>query len=181
MRKGKNMRFGPHTALVEDHLAWIDRGELLCFGTPPSGPFLLVPSFEEALAIAQEGIPDGVDWTNLRENADALLYEVGLLDTPAWFPHKAGIDSLFSEVGNRVVAMLPEQYEDILDDAIADLHTCLLCVAVHGHLDPFHERLWGGYAFGGWPCGCTGQGPELADYEQALEGNQFYLFWTPSP
>lgn len=171
-------RFGPHTAEVEKLLNWIDSGELLRFGKPLSGPFIPVSDFNEAVALAVDSqvTPGRIDWTELRENAESAVYEAGLLDTPRWLPYKAGIDSLLSLVADRVIAALPKGYPGILDDVIADLDACARCLAVHGRLDPFHERLWQAYACGGWPCGCTGEQPE-PDNESHLDGRQFYVFW----
>ena len=84
-------RFGPHSAEVRTLLDWIDSGELLRFGKPLVGPFIPVSEFDEALAIAQGRRGGSIDWTDARENADAALYEIGLLDQgpriklpPAW-------------------------------------------------------------------------------------------------
>jgi hypothetical protein len=170
------MRFGAYTPAVDNLLRWIDGGALLQFGTPLSGPFIPVSDFEEALAIAQ-GRTGSVDWTEVRENADASLYEVGLLDTQAWLPYKEGINSLLSQVADRVDAVLPKDYLPILDDVIADLHTCSVCLAIRGSLDPFHERLWRAYACGGWPCGCTGEKPKPPDYDLDLGARKFYVLW----
>lgn len=177
MDQSEHMRFGPHTPLVNELLRWIDQGELLRFGTPPSGSFIIVSDFDEALTIAQGGGSNSVDWTSLRENADASLYEVGLLDTDAWLPYKAGIKSLLSLVADKVTAVLPENYLAIIDDVIADLHACALCLAVHGRLDPFHGTLWKAYTSGGWPCGCTGDDSEPASHDQSMEDRQLDVFW----
>jgi hypothetical protein len=175
--ESNKLRFGPNTPKVNELLNWLDRRELLCFGKPLSGPFILVPDFDEAKAIAQGSDGNSVDWAGARENAEASLYNVGLLDTPSWLPYKPGIEELLFLVGDKVAAILPEAWPGILDDVIGDLHACALCLAVHGRLDPFHERLWNAYACGGWPCGCTGKEPEAPDYELNLEGRAFYVFW----
>jgi hypothetical protein len=176
-----NARFGPHTAKVEELLNWIDSGELLRFGKPLSGLFIPVADFKEALALAIDSqvTPGRVNWTELRENAETALYEIGLMDTPPWLPYKAEIDNLLSLVANRVEAALPESYLAVIDDVIADLNACARCLAVHGRLDPFHELLWQAYACGGWPCGCTGE-PAESDDELHLEDRKFYVFWRRS-
>jgi hypothetical protein len=176
MIKYENERFGPHTARVEDLLTWIDSGELLRFGKPLSGPFIPIFDFSEALAIAQ-GRKGGIDWTELRENCDTSLYEVGHLDTPFWLPYKKGIKSLLPLVADKVVAVFPKGFPGILDDVIGDLHSCALSFAVHGKLNPFHERLWTAYTCGGWPCGCTGEEPEPTDHELDLDDRKFYVLW----
>jgi hypothetical protein len=177
MDQSEHMRFGPHTTLVNDLLRWIGRGELLRFGTLPPEYFIAVSELDEALSIAEGRGSGKVDWTSLRENADASLYEVGLLDTDAWLSYKAGIKSLLSLVADKVTAVLPEDYFAVIDDVIADLHACALCLAIHGRLDQFHDRLWAAYACGGWPCGCTGEEPMPPDYELELEDRKFYIFW----
>jgi hypothetical protein len=175
----EDTRFGPHTTEVDNLLNWIVGGELLRFGKPLAGPFIPIFDFSEALTLARR-VPGRIDWTELRENAESALYEVGLLDTPPWLLYKAEIDNLVSLIADRVAAVLPGNYPGILDDVAADLYSCALCLAVHGKFDSFHERLWGAYACGGWPCGCTGEEPKPPDYELELNTRQFYVFWNPS-
>jgi len=179
MVNNEDYRFGPHTVRVEELLGWIDRGELLRFGKPLFGPFIPVPNLIEALALMQRK-PDQIDWTELRENAESALYEVGTLDTPEWLPWKSGIEELLSVVAEKVEAGLAENYLDIIDDVIADLHACSLCLAVQGKFDPFHERLWKAYDLGGWPCGCSGEVPDSDDDELELEDRKFYILWSPN-
>jgi hypothetical protein len=172
-----NARFGPHTAEVETLLVWIDSRELIRFGKSLSGPYIPVADFDEARAIATDSQtnPDGTDWTELRENAESALHDAGQLDTPTWLPYKSAIqDDLLNLVADRVDATLPEKYRALLDDVIADLNSCAICLALHGRLNPFHERLWQAYSCGGWPCGCTGEPP---DDELHLDDRQFYVFW----
>lgn len=173
----RNTRLGPHTATVDALLKWIDSGELLRFGKPLSGPFIPISDFKQALELAQGWVASVADWTEIRDNADASLYEIGLLDTPAWLPYKKGIKELLSLIGDKVVSALPSDYSEIIDDVIGDLHTCVLCLAVHGRLDTFHDRLWAAYSCGGWPCGCTGKTPKPFDSELVLQGTSFYVFW----
>jgi hypothetical protein len=174
----KDNRFGPHTRLVCELLDWIDREEILRFGIAPFGPFILVSDFDEALTIAQGGYSDGrADWTSLRENADASLYEIGILETDSWLPYKAGIKSLLLLIADKVTAVLPDAYLDIIDDVIADLHTCAICLAIHGNLNSFHGILWKAYTSGGWPCGCTGDDSEPSTHDLNMDDRQLYLFW----
>ncbi len=175
MVDAQDARYGPHSARVEALLKWIDSGELLRFGKPLSGPFIPVADFEEARRLARRAA-GRLDWTEFRENAETDLHIGRVLDTPPWSLHKAGIEGLVDLIGDAVAAALPEGYPGILDDVIADLHACARCLAVHGRLDPFHDRLWAAYACGGWPCGCTGEEPEPPD-ELELEGREFYVFW----
>ncbi len=170
-------RIGPHTATVDGLLKWIDCGELLRFGKPLSGPFIHISDFKQALELAQGMVATIADWTEIRENADASLYEVGLLDKSAWLPYKKGIKELLPLIGDKFVSALPSDYSEIIDDVIGDLHACALCLAVHGRLDKFHDRLWAAYSCGGWPCGCTGNAPEPFDSELVLKGTSFYVFW----
>lgn len=172
-----NPHFGPHTVEVEMMLNWIDSMELVRFGKSLPGSFIPVDDFNDALALATESQadPDRTDWTELRENAESALHETGLLDTPTWLPHKTAIqDDLLNLVADKVDAALPEKYRAILDDVIADLNACAICLALYGSLNPFHERLWQAYACGGWPCGCTGDPPD--DYLH-LDDRRFYVFW----
>jgi hypothetical protein len=171
--------YGPYTTDVNGLLKWINTGQLLRFGRPWSGPFIPIESFDEAVAIAQGDSDEGVSWTEIRDQADASMYEVGLLDTPAWAAYKGAISGLLSQVANRVDAALPDDYRDIIDDVIADLHACARCLAVYGRLDPFHEILWQAYSCGGWPCGCAGTPPELLD--TAGRDWELYIFWRGNP
>jgi hypothetical protein len=171
------MNCGPHTGEVLGLLLWIERGELLRFGKPLSGLFIAVADFDEAKELAQYEADDQAGWIEIRDQADALMYEVGLLDTPAWLPYKAGISGLLFKVANRVDTALPDDYRDIIDDVIADLHACARCLAVHGRLDPFHERLWQAYACGGWPCGCTGEPLDPDEPSLLIDDRLFYVFW----
>src|SRR5262245_425880 len=179
MADSGDLRFGPHTVKVENLLNWIGSGELLRFGKPLSGPFIPISDLNEALALAIDSqvTPGRVNWVELRENAESDLYEVGLLDTPPWLPFKKSIKNLLSLVADNIVAVLPTDCPGVLDDVIADLHACALCLAVHGKLNPFHARLWEAYTCGGWPCGCTGEEPEPPDYELDLDDRKFYVLW----
>ena len=171
------MDYGPHTEEVLALLHWIERGELLRFGKPLPPGSIPIANFEQAQALAadQGETPGTIDWVELREQADAGMNEVGLLDTSAWVAYKDAIKSLLSQVANRVDAALPDDYRDIIDDVIADLHACARCLAVHGRLDPFHERLWQAYSCGGWPCGCAGAPP--GPHDTAKGGWRLYVFW----
>ncbi len=169
--------YGPHTEAVLDLLQWIESGELLQFKKPLPQGCIPIADFEQSQTLAsdQGETPGIIDWVEIRNQADALMYPVGLLDTPAWATYKGAISGLLSQVANRVDAALPDDYRDIIDDVIADLHACARCLAVHGRLDPFHERLLQAYSCGGWPCGCTGTMPGLHD----TVGDEWhlYVFW----
>jgi hypothetical protein len=175
-----NMRYGPHTQQVDQLLGWFDRGELLQFRQPLRGPFLAVPSLAEAWVIAQNRQPGQIDWTEIREREEASLDESGWLNSPQWSRYKDEIEGLLIVVSEKVEAQLSPEYRVIIDDVIADLRDCAVCLALHGRLDSFHGRLWEGYALGGWPCGCTGKEPEPPDYELSLDNRLFYLLWKPN-
>lgn len=170
--------FGPNSTLVLELLNWIDRGALLRFGGPLSGPFVPVFDFDTAKSIAHGLRPGGVDWTAIRDNADAMLYEIGLLDSSDWAANKVDIEELLSVVADKVVVAMPAGFPGILDDVIADLHVCARSLAVKGTLDPFHQRLWNAYLCGGWPCGCTGEDLRTPDHQLVLEGRSFYVYWN---
>jgi hypothetical protein len=170
------MKYGPNTDKVVSLLRWIERGELLRFHKILAAGFIPIADFNAAIEISQSEADGLAGWTEIRDQADTLMYEVGLLDTSAWLPYKAAISRLLSEVANRVDATLPMDYRDILDDVIADLHACTRCLAVHGRLDPFHEKLWQAYTCGGWPCGCTGKALEPDEPSLNVENRQFYVF-----
>ena len=179
-------RFGPHTAVVDELLNWISTGNLLRFrSTPPSDLFLRISTLDEALVTARGRQAGHADWTAIRENADAMLHDVGLLESDDWLPYKVEIENLLFEVGRRVEAVLPDLYWPILDDVVADLHACALCLVVHGKLDEFHKIISEAYHSGGWPCGAvkTDQLPPFLNLinKQSLvsiDGYVFYLLWS---
>jgi UDP-N-acetylglucosamine 2-epimerase len=151
------MEYGPHTDAVNDILDWIDSRNLLRFGETPDHSFVVVHSFEDAIQMARSQSGSRINWTELRDNADAMMYSVGLLDEPEWEPYKDKIEDLLLVVDKKVNIVLPTHYRRIIDDVVADLHACARCLAVNGQLDSFHLSLWKAYLTGGWPCGASGQ------------------------
>lgn len=99
--------FGLHTGIVPGLLQGIESRQLLRFGKPLSDLFIPVNCFEEAMAIAQGESDEGVCWTEIRDQADASMDAVGLLDTPAWAAYKDAISGLLSKVAHCVDAALP--------------------------------------------------------------------------
>jgi hypothetical protein len=167
------MTFGPHSRLVYEFLHWIDQQELLQYGGTPPHQMLIVSGFENALSIARHTALGGVNWTSLRENTEALLYQSGLLDTGPWMSYKDNIKDLLYIVEEKTTAIISDRYCSILDDVIADLHVLACCLAIHGELDPFYEMVWQAYKSGGWPCGCTGGEPTPDDYIYNSHNHQF--------
>jgi hypothetical protein len=172
--------YGPYSQLVVDLLAWIDSGRLLRGTQRPSGPYEIIHDFQKAVALAHTPGLGCVGWTELRDNADASLYPVGLLDMPEWQPHKESIEGLLFVIGDKVHESLPKEYMRISSDVAADLRACATCLAVHGKLDEFHRFLWDAYASGGWPCGCTGPSPAPLDGEIDFAKCKIAVFWPPA-
>jgi hypothetical protein len=157
------MNFGPHTALVEEILAAIERGEILSAPAPVSEPAaLVVRDLDEAKRYAWSRPIAGDEsstWNDLREDEVAPFHAMPY-DHPEAKPAYDATDGLLPHLVTLLRAKLPASYSDLLDDVAADLQHCAMNRALQGLVpDSFWERVWRLYAVGVWPCGWEGEYP----------------------
>lgn len=149
-------------ALVDDVIQFAESGGLLRPSAPITGDRLhLVEDFAEACEYAYHryltDAEDALNWTDLREHQvsethAATAGDLGELRDQGYERY----DQLWELVHPRI----PELYESIVDDVVADLSNCAYSRAVFGAGDRLFDRIWDAYRQGGWPCGWIGAYPE---------------------
>ncbi|MEP6859861.1 MAG: hypothetical protein ABJE66_04525 [Deltaproteobacteria bacterium] len=160
----KDMNLGPHTALVEEILATIERGEIL---SPRASSFepdaLVVHDLPEAKRYAWSRPIAGAEsstWTDLRED-EVAPFHAAPYDHPELKPAYDATDGLLPNLLGLLRGKLPSSYSELLDDIAADLQHCAMNRGLYGLVpNSFWERIWRVYAAGAWPCGWAGEYPE---------------------
>lgn len=143
------------SSAVEEVVSFVENGPILRPSAPITGDVHVVHDFDEALEYAYERFhtdaDDALNWTDLRER------EVGKIE-------QAGGAQAVVAMWERFLALipprLPESYEEIQDDIVADLFHVAASRAVFGDGDRLFDRMWDAYKQGGWPCGWEGEYPE---------------------
>ncbi|QGJ70192.1 Hypothetical protein PBC10988_18860 [Planctomycetales bacterium 10988] len=160
------MNFGKYSSQVEEVYSFANSGPLL---TPLSieeqseinrDQFAMVKYLEEAEWHAWEDTfgSEEETWTDLRELNMAEVLE------------KAFEEEQFTQIKDHLVNHLPQltrmvqsrlgdEYFDLLDDIVGDLHNAAFNRAIQGP-QGFFEDLFKVYQQGAWPCGWEGNYPE---------------------
>ena len=150
------MTYGPHSALVEEIVAFAESGPLLRRAAPIVGDVHVVTDFDEAREYAYRRYlteaDDALNWTDLREREAGEIHAVSGELGPA-------LNGLWERMLAAVSPRLPEAYADLLDDVLADLVNAASTRAVFGAGDRLFDRVWDAYKQGGWPCGWEGEYP----------------------
>jgi hypothetical protein len=98
-------------------------------------------------------------WTDLRElqmsKVKGLGYKIdGFKET------KKDLDEYLGVILNSFHDRVDEKYQEISDDATADLRNCLISRAIQGNEPGFFENLFGAYKHGLWSYGWDGKYPD---------------------
>jgi len=166
------MSYGQYAELVQEVLDFVESGRVLRDPTPIADQTIrVVRDFDEATRHAWSQDTNGdVTWVDLRER------EKGQVLAARYRLH--GFDAVDEAVGKLldpfaagIRRSLKGEYADLVDDVVADLHSCALSRAVSGTGNRFFERLFAAYRAGGWPCGWSGAYPEgaLLVFQPALK------------
>lgn len=153
------MKYGRHSAAVDEVIECVRAGLLLRGGSPPPNVAVL-HDFNSARRYAWENTT-GVDeclWTDLRELEMARVKEASYaivgFDTV-----REKLSSLLKNFTLLVRRSLAAEHRELQDDVVGDLYNCAIARAVFGADSGFFEVLFGVYRTGGWPCGWDGYYP----------------------
>jgi hypothetical protein len=157
------MDYGPHTALVEEVIAFIAQGGVLRPTAPADeANALVLDNLETAKEYAwsrQIADDESPTWNDLREDQAAPFHAVPYAH-PELKPAYDAAEGLLEQFLALLREKLPREYAHLIDDVAGDLANCARNRALNGLVeDSFWERVWRIYRQGAWPCGWEGDYP----------------------
>ena len=156
------MKYGLHTALVDEVIEFVKSGKILnpTIASSSNSRWSVVDSFEVATRSACDETFGDEDllWKDIREREMSTVkgkaYQID-----GFKEYRDNLSGLLKTFTMYLKRQLPEDFSDVLDDAIGDLYNCAFNRCVNGAASSFFESVFEAYKSGCWPCGWDGDYP----------------------
>jgi hypothetical protein len=152
--------YDQHIRLINEVVEFARSGPLLVPVGAASG-VRTITDFDQAKRFCWSELYGGGEysWTDLRERQMGKVLGLGYR-IPGFKEAEKDLDQYCNIVLNSFHDRVDDKYQDISDDATADLCNCLQSRAIQGDTPGFFERMFKVYTQGLWPCGWDGDYPD---------------------